>query len=669
MKDNFVNIAVNFPVGNSILTYKNADFDFPIREGALVEVPLGRRKEKGCVLSFSEDPPDPKVKYKLISGSLSKDLHIPKELIEFFTWISEYYHYPLGQLIFDCIPKILKRERKLNFIEGQGEQLDFEFSPEQKSIIDDLQGRSDGFSRALIHGITGSGKTAIYLQKMKEALAKGKSVLFLVPEINLTPQFTQTLSRFLPHRIYQYNSSISNSDKFGLWKELLNSSEPMVVIGVRSSIFLPFSNLGLIIVDEEHDQSFKQDDRCPYNGRDIAIKRASLLKIPIILGSATPSMESYYLAKKTNSYFKMINRPGTSRLPDIEFVDISQNKNTTEEKDFYLNSFPISLRVYTALEQCFAKDEQAVILINRLGFANVIQCKGCGHKFDCRNCSTNLKYYRKDNSLKCQHCTYIEPFPDSCPVCGNLSLVQKGFGTEKVVAALANLFPHKNFGKFDRDEIKTTAQLEENLQSFEKQEIDVFVGTQMLSKGHNFKRVNLVIVLGVDSQLNFPDFRSNEKVFQLLTQVAGRAGRYGKDSKVLIQTLCPENGIYGHVEKHSFDEFHEEELDFRKALELPPFSKMISLYFIGKNVNKVMDEAIASGELIKSIAKNHFPAVEVLGPKPATIEKRVNQFTWCLLLKSSDVKELHSLLLNYKNNRKTNSLVSLKVDVDPQFIQ
>lgn len=670
-------VAVDAPFNNSILTYLYCHYD-QIYPGMLVMAPLGKRKVKGCVLKigmdFSELSDDvKKFEMKFLDGEYCSELGIFGNEMDLYRWISEYYHYPLGQLIFDCLPKIMKKPRRLSFQSGQGLSFEFSLNEIQKEIIARIKLKLDsGFSKWLVHGITGSGKTAVYLELVRETLKSGKSALFLLPEINLTPQFIKTFLKYIDAPIYSYNSSINNSDKFELWKFLQKDQSPKVIIGVRSSIYLPIKKLGLIVVDEEHDQSFKQEDRCPYNARDIAIKKASLEKIPVVLGSATPSLETFnqfvFSKRYHDNYFQMKERTADANLPKIELVDMRTNTDKHNYSRKKNELWPFNSYSLEKIKLAVDAGEQVLVFVNRLGFANYLQCRSCGHQFGCPNCTLNLKYFRRRNELSCQYCNYIEKVPEICPECQNMNLHQKGFGTERLQDILEKQLPEIDIERFDRDDIKTFKQLEERLKRFHSGEIDILVGTQMLSKGHNFKNVNLVLVLGVDDQLNFPDFRSNERVYQLLTQISGRSGRFGKKSEVLIHTLGMKNKIFQYILNNSFDDFYRDEIEIRKLCACPPFLRIAMVYFTSRFKDRVDDFSNSTAQFMKHLCKNHFKQVELLGPRPAMIEKRVNKFTWSLMIRSDDVNQMHNLIKSIKKNIKLPSGVTIRIDVDPYHL-
>lgn len=655
-------IAVNYPLKNNGLLYF---YEEALSRGQVVEVPLGKRTALGCVINPDEtnsqelkDTPFDKIK---TVKNIIPDWKLEESELKLFEWMAHYYHYSLGQLIFDCLPHHLKRPRGLELTTGEGKELEFIPNPVQKTIIASIREGLGQFKRYLVHGVTGSGKTVVYLDLIKSTIEAGKSVLFLLPEINLTPQFISTFAKYLDAPIYSYHSELSDSQKYQIWLAARSMNKGSLILGVRSSIFIPVNNLGLIIIDEEHDTSFKQDDRCPYNARDVAAKKAQLLGIPLIMGSATPSLETYSaFHQNLDGLFEMTERAGEAFLPEIQLIDARDNSNKEEE------TWPLVKSSVEAIEEAFKRKEQVLVFVNRLGFANYLQCRACGHQFECPNCSITLRYYKRKNELACHHCEYKEAMPGQCPSCGCLTLSHKGFGTEKIQEVLQGIFPDKKIERFDRDEIKNFKQLEERLSDFHSGRIDLMVGTQMLSKGHNFEKVKLVLILGIDSQLNFPDFRSSERVYQTLTQVAGRAGRYSQDGKVLIQTLNPESSLFQIVKNHDFHQFYKSELEIRELCDCPPFKRLAMIHFSSRFQDKLIPHVTEHvGVMMRGLVAQHFPEVTILGPRPAHIEKKSNQFTWSVLVKSSDLSQLHNLLKSFEMNYKSLSSVTYKIDIDP----
>jgi primosomal protein N' (replication factor Y) len=660
-------IAVNYPLKNKGLLYF---YEGELLRGQIVEVPLGKRSESGCVISIDESQSEeyhktPQDKIKSIKCVVT-DWKLEETELQLFEWMSTYYHYSLGQLIADCLPNHLKRPRELEKTKGEGKDLEFVPNQKQKEIIGTIGTNFNRFQRFLVHGVTGSGKTVIYLDLIRKSLESGKSVLFLLPEINLTPQFIATFAKYLNVPVLSYHSELADSQKYQIWQMARTLKEPCFILGVRSSIFIPVNNLGLIIIDEEHDTSFKQDDRCPYNARDVASKKAQLLNIPLVMGSATPSIETYsaFHQGANSNLFEMTQRAGDAFLPAIELIDARKK----EEKKSFLedDTWPLVPASVKAIGEALKRKEQVLVFVNRLGFASYLQCRACGHQFNCPNCSVTLRYYKKKNHLACHHCDYKEPMPGECPACGCMTLSHKGFGTEKVQEVLQKLFPENTIERFDRDEIKNFKQLEERLSDFHSGKIDLMVGTQMLSKGHNFEKVKMVLILGIDNQLNFPDFRSAERVYQTLTQVAGRAGRYSQDGRVLIQTLNPENSLFQIVKRHEFHKFYKEELKIRELCDCPPFKRLAVIHFSSRFQDKLIPHVSEYvGSMMRNLIGTHFQEVVILGPRPANVEKKANQFTWSLLLKSKDISQLHNLLKTFEMNYKSLSSVSYKIDIDP----
>ena len=658
-------VAVNFPKLDSVLTYKSAE---TFSKGDLVEVPLGRREASGVIIEESSTEKleaIDKAKLKSINGALENAFSLSSKELALYEWMSNYYHYSLGKLVFDCLPKIMKRPRKPDFIQGAGNDLGFDFNEDQKKVFLEIEEKGfSKFNQHFVHGVTGSGKSAIYLKAMREVLAQGKSVQFLLPEINLTPQFTNMFATHLNCEVFTYHSGVTASEKYNIWKALNEKSEPVLVMGVRSSIFLPIDNLGLVIVDEEHDQSFKQTDRCTYNGRDVAIKKAQIHNCPIILGSATPSLENYYLFsenKNERSYHKLEKRVGKGEFPKLEILD---TRDRFTEND---PAWPFLDDTLEKIKEKLEQKEQVLIFINKLGYSSFVQCRSCGHQFmnDKCGCQNNLRYFKQKNLLSCAHCEFKMPLPSQCPECAGMSLLNKGFGTEKVEQVLSQVFTEYNVERFDRDEIKTTKELVSKLDRFHAGEIDVLVGTQMLAKGHNFKQVNLVVILGIDSMLNYADFRSTEKTFQLVEQVAGRAGRYQKDSTVLIQSMNPEHSLFKLLARHSFDGFYEMELPLREICNCPPFTKLVMLFFSCRFREKLVSEVSKVAGDLKNLCFEHYPDVKLYGPAPLGIEKKANQFTWAIMFKSANVNQLHSLLKTFEKNYSPASGITVKMDIDP----
>lgn len=663
---NYYQVAVNFPIKESILTYAGGDM---YHRGDCVEVPLGKRKSQGVILGKATEADLAKIKDKTIikeiKGFVENSFGLSENELKLYEWMSRYYHYSLGKLIFDCLPKFLKRPRSADIVQGQNLDFPYELTPRQSETFEGINAELfNGFSQHYLHGVTGSGKSLVYLKLIKEVLDQGKSAQFLLPEINLTPQFVKMFEEYVGVKVLSYHSGVTPSQKYNIWKELKNEKGPFLIMGVRSSIFLPIENLGLVIVDEEHDNSFKQNDRCPYNGRDVAIKKAHLNNVPVVLGSATPTCENFqhfHAHEGRRFYYQLPDRVGEGHFPKLHLVD---TRDKFSEKD---ERYPFLDETLEAIRKRIDSGEQALIFINKLGYSHYIQCRSCGHQFvnEKCGCENNLRYFKQKSLLSCAHCEFKMPVPESCPECGSLSLLNKGFGTEKVEMVLQEQFPNYRIERFDRDEITNIKELNAKLERFNNHEIDIMVGTQMLAKGHNFEKVNLVVMLGMDSMLNYADFRSSEKMYQLTKQVAGRAGRYSPDSEVIIQTKNPNHTIFEFIESPELSNFYQEELQLREICFCPPYSKMAMIYFNSRFRNKAIDESAQVSESLRKVITEHLQSVRLLGPSPSPIEKKANQFTWSIMLKSDDTNELHQLLSTFEDNYNCPSNVTYKIDVDP----
>ena len=707
-------VAADTPFQQSRLTYAlppGSSFTL----GQIVEVPLGKRTTSGVIwqldIKLPSDLAPEKIK-TLPAASSTVQSFWPIQVLsstqmQLYDWMARYYHFPLGQLIFDIIPAPMKRPKNNEPLLGRGENLNITLTSEQQAAVDKImphlqavlarQAKKEGMIASLssssmipwlIHGITGSGKTAVYLTLMQKVLQAQKSVLFLLPEINLTPQFLAIFSQYLPGPIYTYHSAITASEKFALWKTLAQPHRPCVVVGVRSAVFLPLQDLGLIIVDEEHDGSFKQEDRCTYHARDVAFQRANFEQALLVLGSATPTVSLWYQFQQRQDwrehYLVLQHRPGQAAYPQITIADLRQSMSGSSPKMAMTTvsgeinapvngqsvrgqTWPFLPQTLTKIKQAVGRGEQVLILINQLGYARFIQCKACGQKFVCPNCSINLKYFHQRRELACSYCDYVLPVPEECPTCGNLTFLAQGLGTEKVSLTLAQQFPQMRVARFDRDALKNFKQISQRLAEFHEGKIDVLVGTQMLAKGHNFKRVNLVVVLGIDHALNFPDFRARERVYQLLTQISGRAGRYGPRSEVIIQTLNRDDQLFTYLKNHSFTGIYEEEIPIRQMAVCPPFGRLVAIYLASTRPRIVEQAALALASRARQYATRSFPQVQILGPRPGLIEKVAGKYRWTILLKSAVPAQLHHLLFALQDAISFKQ-VALRIDVDPYFL-
>lgn len=511
------------------------------------------------------------------------------------------------------------------------------------------------FSPFLLYGVTGSGKTLIYLKALEEAVRLGKKAVMLAPEIALTPWPAAYLKSIFPGRVALSHSGLSEGERMDEWTRILEGHAD-VVVGARSALFTPLKDLGLIIVDEEHETSYKQEDGVRYNARDAALVLGKELGITVVLGSATPSVETFQNAI-TGKIRRLVlkNRVEDVGLPEVEIIGMKGCKDV------------ISPRLSGLLGETLASKKQAILFLNRRGFSNCLICRDCGHSFTCLNCSVTLTLHKGRKSLLCHYCDLTMPAPHECPTCASLDLITPGSGTEKVEEEVKRLFPEARVERLDRDTASLKGAVRKTIEEMDNGRIDVLIGTQMVSKGHHFPNVTLVGVISGDTSLNIPDFRSSERTFQLITQAAGRAGR-GKDAgRVVIQTLNPDHFCLSAALEHDYGSFFSKEIEAREELSYPPFTRLCVLRVDGLVEERVIAAVKGLQAASDRTIKTRKMSVQVLGPAPALVPKVRNRYRWQLLLKGKELKELHSLAKALKAafERQKTSGVSLTVDMDP----
>ena len=536
---------------------------------------------------------------------------------------------------------------------------EFRHSAEQRAAIDAVKATLGTFAPFLIEGVTGSGKTEVYIELMREVVKRGEQALLLVPEIALTPVFAARLKERFGDRIAILHSSLSPSERYDQWWRT-RRGEVDVAIGPRSALFTPFPRLGLIVVDEEGDGAYKQEETPRYNARDLAVVRASSRKIPIVLGSATPSLESRENAAKGKyTLLKMLSRVEERPLPDVEVIDLKKEKTEKEDRGFVI--FSSTLR--DALRETFALGEQAIILINRRGYAPFLLCRECGHEFRCKECSVTLTVHRRDGLLICHYCGFRMRIPPKCPLCQGEVLQPVGFGTEKVEERFRRDFPDVMVEVLDRDSTRKKGELVRILDRFRTQQTQALIGTQMLSKGHHFPNVTLTGVLNADSILGYPDFRSAEKTFYLLTQVAGRAGRGELRGKVMIQTAFPTHYAIQHALRHDYEAFYESEIQFRRTFHYPPVTSMVALVFRGEKLPDVERAAIDVGRRLEE-AVAPLAGTRMQGPAPAPLARIKGVWRYHILVRSPQRVALRKAVESVMLGKKWKG-VDVAIDVDP----
>ncbi len=552
---------------------------------------------------------------------------------------------------------------------NRANQIPLTLTPAQQSALSAIEARRQGggFEVFLLHGVTGSGKTEIYLRAIEQTRQSGRQSLILIPEISLTPQLVDRLSARFPGRVGILHSGLTGAERWSQWWRITRG-EVDVVIGARSAVFAPLPKLGLIIVDEEHDPSYKQEEGLRYNGRDVAVVRGKQLDCPVILGSATPAVESYENCRQGRyRLLELPERVQSRALPRIELVDLRAQAKTAPVNDCGAYRL-ISPELAAALKENYRKSRQSLIFLNRRGFANFLLCRLCGHILRCDHCSVTLTLHMGRRSLCCHHCNFHRSAPEACPKCSNPDLAGIGSGTEQIEQALREIVPSARIARMDRDTTSKRGSQETLIRSWEKGEIDILVGTQMITKGHDVSGVTLVGALLADMSLNVPDFRAAERTFQLLSQVAGRSGRGEDAGRVIVQTYAPEHYTMRHLLEHDYRSFFAEEIEFRRALNYPPFGRLVSLRIDGPKPDQVEAKAKKLAQDLRAKLAGNAKwreQIEVLGPAPAPLLKLRNHYRWQMLLKGTQsavllqfASQVRALLPRSASNR-------LHIDVDP----
>ena len=544
----------------------------------------------------------------------------------------------LGTLVKRGLVEIV--EEPVEFVmasKARSSPLDFQFNSAQQDALRKINDsvRAEKFSGMLLHGVTGSGKTAVYLAAMRSVLEAGRSAILLVPEIGLTPAVAADLHSVFGDEVAILHSAFTDQERAEQWHRI-KRGEARVVVGTRSAVFAPLSNLALMIVDEEQDSSYKQEETPRYHARDVAVMRAKMAGAVVVLGSATPSLESYFNAKK-NKYalMELRDRVENRPLPEVEIVDMRQEFQETGKEQV------ISRKLVEEIKQRLDRREQVMVLLNRRGYSPVALCRACGNRMECRNCAIAMTHHKGSNRMVCHYCGFMAPVPKICGECGSEYVYFLGTGSEKLEELLHGLFPQARIGRLDRDTVRGNEDFERALNALNEGELDLLVGTQMIAKGHDIHGVTLVGVVGADMALGFPDFRAAERTFQLLTQVAGRAGRGQTPGKVILQTYFPDHYAVQYAAMHDFVGFYEKELRFRSWMHYPPYSALANVLVRSDK----LDEALRwSGVLGKWLETTRHEGVRVLGPAAAPIVRLKRDYRYHFVLKSESREKLNGLL-------------------------
>jgi primosomal protein N' (replication factor Y) len=516
------------------------------------------------------------------------------------------------------------------------------------------------FTPILLHGVTGSGKTEIYLNAIEKVLKNDGSAIYLVPEIALTPQLISRIAgRFDEKKIAILHSGIAESVRYDQWRQVKRGLINLV-IGTRSALFAPLPNLKLIIVDEEHDTSYKQDERLCYHARDLAILKGKMASAIVIIGSATPSVRTYFNAQ-TNKYrhLELSRRVYDRPMPVVEIIDMKAQQEKSGKTPI------LSDALIAGIKDTLVKKEQVLLFLNKRGFDTFLVCADCGYNFRCPNCAVSLKNHIAEGVVKCHYCDYTIKALPLCPSCKSSRILSYGVGTQKLEKEIEKIFPEARIQRMDSDTTSRKGTQEKILQVLEKRQIDILIGTQMITKGHDFPFITLVGVISADTALNMPDFRAAERTFQLITQVAGRGGRGETPGKVIIQTFNPDHYALRHAQNHDYKSFYTEEIDFRKALQYPPFGRIINLRLSSIKKDTLVEQAHILGKLAKKLSARHGNIAEIIGPAESPLAKIRGRFRFQMLIKGQDINVLHQIAREIISKNK-NSNVKITADVDPE---
>ncbi len=688
-------ISVALPIPSRLLWTYSVPPSMPLpSKGGRAVAPVGKRRRMiGIVWDNKLEDALGDVDYEIkeIHEVIDHEPLLHGRYMSFIERVAQYYFYPIGQVIDEALPSALISSKKgaIEAITGgnppgcKGVAPSIYHVPKRPESINKGQLHalnkiikaihSRKFSPVLLYGVTGSGKTEVYLRASQEAHRLKRGVLVLVPEIALATHIISYFYEIFKDRAALWHSRVTAGQKVELWNRVIKGSLN-VIVGARSAIFAPFEDIGLIIVDEEHDTSYKQDSRLLYNARDLALLLGKLHNATVVLGSATPSIGSFRRAKAGEyMLLELKSRAHNAPLPDIEVVDMADKSQRHRERPWWLSN-----RLFEAINDTVSQGGQALLFINRRGFAPFVFCKDCGHTFLCPNCEVALTFHKnitikgEEGALICHLCGYIVPAFLVCPDCNGLSVGTRGIGTEKVIEELAGLFPTLSLLRFDRDTMGAKSRLFPAIRAISKGKIDIIVGTQMITKGYDFPSLMLVGVIWADQSLYLPSFNAAEKTFQLLTQVSGRAGRRESQGRVIIQTFSPNQYAIKAASRHDMEEFYQEELKRRQRLNYPPYGYLINLIFSGKDNEKLKNYIFPlkkEAQVLASQIKRRYTdnMIYILGPAPA-VRPRVNKvYIWNMLLKSLERRPMRTLLamLLNKIDQMPPMGVRLQIDCDP----
>ena len=644
----YLRIAFPLPLEGAYW-YRNSE-QKPARVGCRAEAPFGSRSLAGFVVDTAETCPIDPALIKTIKRTIDAEAVFAASTVKLAEWVATMYFCSMGEALGAMLPT---GRREIAQISAEIE--DFQIGDKALPLTGEQSEALDGILKSktgttYLYGPTGTGKTEVFLQAAERTLAAGRSVIYLVPEIALTGQVVRSARQRFGDTCAVIHSRLTPSQKLSEWRRIL-SGEARMVIGARSAIFAPAENLGLVVIDEEHEGSYKAGNSPRYHARQVAMYRAGKEQAILILGSATPSVEAWH-ACETGAMKRqtLSQRPGGGAFPLIEVVDMRAETGT------------ISAPLVQALRETKAEGRQSILFLNRRGFSHFFVCNTCGAELTCKHCSVSLTYHKEQNQLICHYCGYRTAPPKACPECNSLDIGWRGFGTERIEEELREMFPGWTISRLDADTVSQKGSLESILEEFRNGNIDILLGTQMVAKGLNFPGVKTVGVVLADAGLNLPDFRAAERVFSLIVQVAGRAGRYDADGRVFIQTFRPDNPVIKLASTLAMEAFYSGELLLRQAQGFPPFARIARLVIRSKD----RDRCIATVRELARKGQTVLPAdIELLGPAECPLGMIASSYRWQILLRAPSLAALHVAMGKLLFDFRAASSVHLEVDIDP----
>ncbi len=644
----FVEVAFNLPM-KKCFTYLLPDgIEAPV--GVRVAAPFGRRRLAGCVVAERDAPPEGVGEIREIGRAIDKRTIFGDDTLELARWVSSMYMCSLGEALAVILPGG-RREGEAEEFPLEEESREYQLADQQLQAISSISSRGEG--SFYLFGVTGSGKTDVYLRVAKQVVTGGRGVIYLVPEISLTHQIVRTFRSAFKERLAVLHSALTPSQRLREWRRV-RDGEVDVAIGARSAVFAPFPRLGLIVIDEEHEGSYKSNSTPRYSARQVAMYRATKANAILIMGSATPSVEAYHRIKEGKlECFLLPDRLSGGRMPEIEVVDMRKQHG------------PLSAPLLEEIAHAHAAGRQTILFLNRRGFAYFFHCKSCGFQMTCKHCSVALTYHKERGRMVCHYCGFAASPMEACPQCDSLDVGYSGFGTEGIEEELSRTFPGLVVRRIDTDTVRKRATLRQALTQFRDGQIDVLIGTQMVAKGLNFPGVKLVGIVNADTGFQLPDFRAAERTFGLLVQVSGRAGRSLPDGKVLIQTFQPENPAIVCAREGRLDAFYSREIETRRQLGFPPFSRLIRIVVRGRNKAKTQ---AAMGELARVLLERLGNAGEVLGPAECPIARISGNFRFQLIVRTGSFKAAHQRVSEAFTDFRFPSGIYGEADVDPQAL-